>query len=149
MDYPNINFALLKEELIRDEADKRYPYDDKTGKRVRAVRGHLTIGIGRNLEAKPLSDDVVEMMFVEDVMEAVGDLKIIFQRFDNFSKARAHALVNMMFNLGGTKFREFVHMIEAIEMNNWLVASQELRNSLYCRELPSRVMRLANNLLNG
>lgn len=149
MDFPNINFAALKDELIRDEADKRYPYDDKTGKRVTAAKGNITIGIGRNLETKPLSDEVVEIMFTEDVVEAINELKIIFERFDKFTQTRAHALVNMMFNLGGTRFREFIHMIEAIELGDWPSAGREVKNSLYCKELPSRALRNANALING
>lgn len=150
MDFPNINFATLKDELIREEGDKRYPYDDSTGKYIHLdTGGNVTIGIGRNLGARPLSSEVVEMMFAEDAMEAIAELKIIFKRFDNFTQGRAHALINMMFNLGGDKFRGFIHMIEAVEISDWVGAARGVKSSLFYKERPNRAERIMENLVSG
>lgn len=148
-DFLNINFAILKNDLIRDEGIGEFPYNDKTGNLVQLPEGHITIGIGRNLEAKPLSQEIIELMFVEDSLEAIASLKSIFKNFDYFSQERAHALVNMMFNLGKGGFSKFHKMITAIHLGDWSTAAKEAKDSIWYSQVGERARRIVEAFNHG
>lgn len=110
----------LKVLLVKHEGDKRHPYKDTTG--------HTTIGVGRNLDAKPLSDEVVAMMLEEDILEAWHRCQRIFQGFDGLDEARQHALLDMAFNLG-EELCKFTKFIAAVEHRDWDAAAKEALDS--------------------
>ena len=127
-----ISYELLKQELIIDEGELPYPYDDKTGKRINALPtgGKITIGIGRNLFAKPLSQAVIDLMLREDINEALNICLSLFPEFEDFSQKRKHALINMAFNLGFEGLRNFKKMKAAINSGDWHTAAIEATGTL-------------------
>ena len=64
-----MTYLSIAARLVRQHEGVRYePYDDATGKRPIAL-GHITIGVGRNLEARPLTDDEVDYLLANDLAE--------------------------------------------------------------------------------
>lgn len=117
--------------LARDEGVRYKPYDDKTRKDIKAPIGSVTLGIGRNLDAKPLSNALVLAILREDVADAIADAKSVIGEslFESLSANRKLALINLAFNLGRSRLAGFTRMIRAIKSGQWTVAGQELRDS--------------------
>lgn len=137
-------YDTIKTQLIEHEGRKRYPY--------RCPAGHLTIGIGRNLNKNPLTEKEIDFLFRRDLDDAVKDLEKIFGHdFMDFSPARRVALTDMRFNLGASGFHTFVQMIGAIKAGNWDRAAEEALNSKWAREdvQPERVDKVVGQLRRG
>lgn len=137
--------AKLRVELVRDEDDRRRPY--------RCTAGHLTAGIGHNLEAKDLSDAVVDLWFSEDVKDSEDALDAIEPRWRQLDGDRQRVLLNMAFNLGEFRLRGFKAMWKAIGAfldgfgAHWLtVAAEEMIDSKWSRQVGERAHRLADRM---
>ena len=57
--------------LIQDEGSRPQPYDDKTGLTIHLgpAGGNVTIGVGRNLTARPLTQAEIEYLLQNDLAE--------------------------------------------------------------------------------
>lgn len=129
----------MMNDLIRDEGLELKPYRCPTGK--------LTIGVGRNLEDKGISQDEAIYLLRNDITECVEDLRTIFHNFEEFSASRKRALINMRFNLGPSGFRSFKKMIAAIKANDWQTACKEAKNSKWYKQVPTRANRIIKLLM--
>lgn len=143
--YDNENaewWAKARIMLRQDEGVRYFPYRDTTG--------HLTIGVGRNLEAKPLSISIVRSMLDEDITAAITSACNIFGQdtFDSWSGPRQHAIVNMIFNLGETGFRRFHSTIEAIKLGEWDTAAKHALASKWAKQVKSRAHRIVELMVN-
>ena len=105
----------------------------------------LTIGYGRNLDDIGITKDEAEMMLTNDTDRCLSALSAIFG--DNFlyklSHQRKVVLVDMMYNLGKTRFLTFKKMIQAVKDKDFNEASVQLLDSKYARQLPERAGRNA------
>lgn len=96
--------------LIEDHEGRRsHIYTDTVGK--------LTIGVGRNLTDRGLSDDEIDYLLANDIkigksicIDLFGDAV-----FRQASAMRQHALISMAFNMGKPRLDGFVKMIAAIK----------------------------------
>lgn len=133
---------LVRMQLIRDEGVKKHPYTDTVGK--------LTIGVGRNLSDNGLSDEEVMMLLGNDIDEAARvAVRIYGVEFDSFTANRQAAIINMIFNLGESNYREFKKMIAAIKRGDWNGAANEASHSLWYSQVGLRAIRLVEMLRNG
>lgn len=130
-------------QLSEHEGVKGYPY--------RCSQGFMTIGIGRNLEARPLSQDEIRYLFNNDLNAVMQDMESIFGNdFAFFSQNRRLALTDMRFNLGYGGFRTFKKMIAAIKAGDWEQAANEAIDSAWATQVqPSRVNTVEAQLRNG
>ena len=131
----------LRKHLIDEEGWKDRIYPDS--------KGIFTIGVGRNLEGKGLSDDEIEYLFSNDMRDAETDVRRVLPQFDDFSANRQIALISVMF-AGIRTFMEFKRMIAAINRMDWNTAADELLDSKYAKvDVPNRAKRLAKMLREG
>ena len=120
--------------------------------------GALTVGYGRNLDAKGISQDEALYLLSNDIDECMTDL----QEFDwwyQLDPARQSAMIDMRYNLGATGFRKFRKMLNCMSMKDYHGAAREMLDSKAARgELPDgstarglvvRYTVLANILRNG
>jgi len=121
--------------LIQHEALRLKPY--------RCPAGKLTIGIGRNLEDKGISREEALLMCENDILEAIHDLKSIFN-WEYIDEIRQLVLVDMRFNLGPGGFRTFVKMIVAVRVGDHEEAAAQMKDSAYFKQVGSRGLRLYN-----
>ncbi len=122
--------------LSLDEGDRDRPYDDKTQLRVRAPVGNITIGRGRNLDAKPLSRAAIEFLFDEDLNDAL-QIAVDFVGigcWERLTENRQLALLNLAFNIGN-RLRTFQKMLAAIKAEDYPIAGLELRRSLWALQV--------------
>ena len=146
-----MNYKILKEEIMADEGVKYEIYLDHLG--------YPTVGIGHLIKpndqeyGKPIGTKVtserVGELFIADAESAIKDCKKLFNNFDTIPEDIQHVLVNMMFNLGYTRFSKFKNFKAALDVRDWKKAAIEGQDSLWYRQVPNRARRLMERLKNG
>lgn len=137
------------EALMRHEGKRLWPYDDATGKEVKAPKGHLTIGYGRNLTANGISEEEAKRMLRADVIHAWTDAMRLVPSFVELDDERKAVLINMAFNLGRTRLSRFRKMLVAIERKDFGLAAHEMLDSRWAKQVPSRAAELAHKMRGG
>lgn len=133
-------YDKLSDQLIDHEGYRRYPYYDTEGK--------LTIGVGHNLE-EPMSEAAIGLLLLGDIKRAEADLDAVLPIWRQFEEARRLALVDMMFNLGRSRFLTFEQMIACIKAGDWSGAAREALDSKWRRQVKRRAVRVARMLRDG
>jgi len=136
-----MNQARLRSTLKRHEGEVRSPYKDSLG--------IWTAGIGRNL-SKGFSVDEVDLMFANDIQEAIHSLWILYPDImENLTSVRQEILVNMTFNLGESRLAGFKRMWAALSQGDFYAASEEMLDSLWARQVGSRAVELSEAMRKG
>jgi len=128
----------IYEQLERDEAKRNRPYRDSVGK--------LTIGVGHNLDDKPISDRAVRVILEDDVADARRDLQTALPWVECLSEPRQAALLNMCFNMGVGGLLTFKCALAAIKEGNWDKAAAEILHSKYAEQVGPRAHRVIQQL---
>ena len=132
---------IAREQLRVDEDEKLKPY--------RCTEGALTIGVGRNLDAKGIRPDESALMLENDINDAEADARALVPSFDSLSEPQKAALVNMAFNLGRDRLRGFRKFLAAIAARNFEQAATEMMDSLWAAQVGARAKRLAKQIRIG
>ena len=93
-----------------------------------------------------LTDKECDILLVErlqPILEALNQVKM----FKSSPKYTRIVMVDMAYNLGLRGLSKFKKMLKAIDQKNFGIASKELLNSRYARQLPARSKRNAELLL--
>lgn len=146
-----IDRQRLREQLKRHEGVRRFVYDDASGKAIAEgsfVRGKPTIGVGRNLSDRGLSEDEIEYLLDNDINDCIAEAQK-FRWFDSLDPVRQAVIVEMVFNLGLPKFKQFKKFIQAVAEQRWPHAKNELEDSLWYRQVKGRGETLAKQILTG
>lgn len=100
--------------------------------------GRLSIGFGRNLNDKGISFMEARFLLRNDIDDAKKDCKRIFTNWQNYSKYRQWAFIDMRFNLGPSGFRSFRKMIAAANDEAWFRVVKEAINSRWYHQVGRR-----------
>lgn len=133
--------AKLKEMLLRHEGLNTKPY--------LCTEGHLTIGVGRNLEAKGISYSEAMYMLDNDISSVTSQLRSIFHWYDPLDEVRKLVVADMAFNLGVGGLSSFTKMIAAMEREDYGTASDEMLDSRWAGQVGQRAKRLASMMASG
>ena len=131
----------LIQQLKRHEGFRGMPYLD--------TEGELTIGYGRNLEARPLTEDEATYLLVSDLPRYEARLLAIRPLVASLDPVRRAALLNMAYNLGTRGLRKFRRMWTAIEQSDWERAADEAMDSRWARQVKGRAHDIAYMLRTG
>lgn len=126
----------LAEQPTKHEGLRLKPYHCPAGK--------LTIGIGRNLEDKGITEKEALVLLENDIRECIEDLKTVFQAFDGLPESVRRVMVDMRFNLGPNRFRKFRKMIKAVENRDFIKAAAEMKDSRWYSQVGQRARTLVN-----
>ena len=149
MDYGKLMARLKYIEGVRFKA-----YDDATGRTAvpgELIVGNVTIGIGRNLVGKGISQDEILYLLKND-MEFCGNFAratIGIVVFDAMPDARQRAFTEMVFNLGTYKTTQFKTAIGFARSAEFGRCADALMESAWARELPARVRWIAETVRTG
>ena len=88
----------LLSSVIVHEGFSRYIYLDSVGVR--------TVGFGRNLDDRGISREEAEMLLLNDLETSTKEAKK-FEFYENLTSNRQDVIVEMIFNLGLTRFKKF------------------------------------------
>jgi len=121
------------------------------GQLYRDTEGNLTIGYGRLMEKSRgggISRDEAEYMLANDLRTAER-LCEAMPAYEDLSPARQAVLVNMCFNLGAAKLREFTKLFSALVHQDFEEAAFEMLNSKWAGQVKGRAERLAQQMKTG
>jgi lysozyme len=131
---------LLKE-LTRDEGIRLKPY--------RCTAGKLTIGIGRNLDDKGITQAEAEFLARNDIAAVIAELDRRIPWWKGLDDVRQRVLVNMGFNLGVDGLMAFKNTLAAVQAGRYLDAAQGMMASKWAKQVGHRAERLALMMRDG
>lgn len=137
----NKQIGRIKKTLISDEGLRLKPYKCSSGK--------TTIGIGRNLEDKGISDREAEFLLDNDIEDIRVDLIREMPWIFDLDEVRQNVFVNMAFNLGITGLLGFKNFLKAAKNRNFEEAAEEMLNSKWASQVGKRAERLAMEMRGG
>ena len=138
--------ARLADQLRLHEGERNRPYRD--------TEGHLSIGVGRNLDAKGLSRDEIDYLFANDIAAARRELDRYLPWWRGLDPVRQRVLIDMMFNMGpGAPSRggllSFVNTLSEIRRGNYAIAADMMLASKWATQVGRRAVRLATMMRTG
>jgi lysozyme len=131
----------LRQQLIQHEGLRLFPYVDTVGK--------LTIGCGRNLTDRGISHVEAIELLDHDIEMAIADLLAFFPWVARLDAVRKAVLVDMCFNLGITRLREFANTMGAVERGDYAAAADGMRKSKWAKQVGNRAVRLRKMMVTG
>jgi lysozyme len=155
------NKSILIQKLIEHEGLVLQVYQD--------TLGIDTIGIGRNLEDRGLSDNELEEMGItldhvyefgiteaDAVLLAENDVEIVEDELlrahpcvDRLDAVRQLVLIDMAFNMGVPRLCKFKKMWAAIHNEDFSTASKEMLDSRWANQVKLRATKLAHSMYSG
>lgn len=164
-----LNTDRLHSQLIMEEGLRLFAYDDATGKPVPpggVCRGNLTIGVGRNLDARPftgmeleiighdgrtlpITHDQAVMLMDHDIASACGDLDSHIPWWEYIDEIRGRVLVDLCFNMGITRLLKFANFLIDLRSTSYNAAADDLKSSLWYNQVGSRGIRLVAMIRTG
>ena len=135
-----MNTHRLKSQLIQHEGIRLKPY--------RCSSGKLTIGIGRNLNDKGISESEAHFLLESDILESLMDVANLLPEFFNCPEDIQHVLIDMRFNLGSQGFRSFKKMLAAVKARDWAIMAEEMKNSVWYGQVGNRGINLVEMVEN-
>lgn len=108
-----------------------------------------TIGYGRNVDDKGLSEQEALDMLLNDINDSMASCRRLFSNFDLLDDIRQEVLIDMVFNLGETGLSRFNNMRKSVEILDFKAAAEHMLDSLWARQVKGRATRLANMMITG
>lgn len=131
----------LVAQLKRHEGKKLKPY--------RCTAGKLTIGYGRNLDDVGISDREATFLLRNDVSTAYAELIHHHPWADQLSAPRRDVFINMVFNLGITRFNKFKNAIAAAKAGDFVLCAKEMLDSRWANQVGKRANELAEQMVSN
>ena len=100
--------------------------------------GIETIGVGRNLRDKGISEEEAVMLLNRDIVDAIEDVMHVCSVYTQLSRPRQLVLVGLAFNIGRDRLSKFVRFLGAIHRGDWDDAANELKDSQWYRQVGTR-----------
>ena len=130
----------IREQLILHESLRLYPYLDTVGK--------ITVGVGRNLSDRGISRELALQWLDEDIRECEIDMAK-FAWYPLLDPIRQRVLLDMRFNLGPKRFRQFKGTLQAVEEGDYTTAADRMLDSKWAKQTKTRATRLAQMMRSG
>ena len=131
----DMDIEKLKDQLMLHEGLELKPYQctaDKT-----------TIGVGRNIQEIGITEDEARYLLDNDILRVCSELDERIHWWRDLSEVRQRVLIDMVFNLGITRFMKFSRTIEAIEAGQYDIAAEEMLDSQWSRQVGKRSQTLS------
>ena len=144
-----MNREILKEQIKRHEGEVLEIYKDSLG--------YLTFGVGHLVkeddpefgqpEGTPVSQERVDEVYDIDFDKHVEECIHVFESkggedFYSLPEDIQHVLINMTFNLGGTRFGKFNNMWKGVIENDWEKVAVEMEDSRWFKQVGRRSIEL-------
>ena len=127
--------------LLRDEGLRLKPY--------RCTANKITIGVGRNLQDKGISETEAMILLDNDIADVQAQCETEIDFWNDLSDVRKLVLMNMCFNLGITGLLKFRLTLQAIQQGDYALAAQRMLQSKWAEQVGARARRLAKIMEMG
>ena len=147
-----MNIELCKAEIKRHEGEVLKIYEDSLG--------YKTLGIGHLCQPEDpeyawevgtkVSQEVVDMYYEQDFKKHYQETVHVYgsyEDFQNLPEPIQRVLVNMCFNLGGTRFSKFKNMLKACKEHNWEEMARQMQDSRWYYQVGRRSQELQKMVL--
>jgi lysozyme len=131
----------LMQELVRDEAVRLKPY--------RCTAGKLTIGVGRNIDDRGITNAEAMYLLNNDVAICESELTAVLPNWRDLSDTRQRVMLNMVFNLGRDRLSKFTKFIGCMKMGDFTGAAEQMMDSAWATQVGQRAVRLRDMMLRG
>ena len=111
--------------------------------------GIPTIGVGRNLRDRGLSDDEIDYLLINDIDIVVDELDKVMPWWKDLDEVRQRVLCDLVFNLGMPRFSGFKKSISYMKQQMWDQAADELLDSKWARQVGRRAQTLSEMMRTG
>lgn len=156
------DYSKLLDKLIEHEGMVLTVYQDSLG--------IDTIGIGRNLEDRGISQEEldhmdiphIDLIYRDGITEAdarylaKNDVQIVEKELlqahpcvAELDAVRQLVLIDMAFNMGVPRLRKFKNMWAAVHEKDFSTAAKEMLDSRWANQVKSRSVKLANMMHTG
>ena len=150
-----MNKEVLKEQIKRHEGEVLEIYEDSLG--------YLTFGVGHLVKdddpefgqpvGTPVTQERVDEVYEHDFEKHVEETIHVFESkggedFYSLPEDIQHVLVNMTFNLGGTRFGKFNNMWKGVIANDWEKVAVEMEDSRWFKQVGRRSIELQEMVRN-
>ena len=119
---------------------RNFPYEDSVGK--------LTIGVGRNLDDRGLSDEEVRYLKKNDMCHVKREC-LNLPYWESLNGPRKLVVADMVFNMGFRRFKGFVRTNAALERGDWVEAASEMVDSRWYEQTGRRARKLVDMMISG
>jgi len=134
--------AKAKRLIKKHEGLRLLPYICPSGK--------LTIGYGRNLEDVGITTMEAELLLQHDIVRIEKEAKEVFKKvWNELDDIRKAVIVDMLYNLGFSRFIKFKKFIAAVKKKDFDTAAKEMLDSLWAKQVKSRATELAELMKKG
>jgi lysozyme len=141
IDIDRLTSALIRHEGKVFSGNRHRMYTDSVGK--------ITIGFGRNLSDRGLSETEAQFLLLNDIQEVIDQLRHDYQWFDELNDVRQEVIINMAFNMGISGFGKFKKTIRLIDLGTFDAAAREMLASKWARQVGSRADELSGQMATG
>lgn len=124
----------IEQQLIRHEGLRLKPY--------RCPAGKLTIGVGRNIEDRGISEEEAMFLLRNDIETCKRELNERYPFILSLDPERYNVLVNMCFNMGIERLSQFRRMLAHISLGNYIEAAKEGLDSQWAKQVGPRAIEL-------
>ena len=131
----------LIQQLVEHEGLELFPYED--------TLGIVTIGVGRNLEERGISEDEAFYLLGNDIEVIWDELVKQHPIVEDLDDQRQMVLLDMAFNMGVPRLGKFKKMWAAIEEGDMNEASKQALDSRWADQVGRRAETLAERLISG
>lgn len=117
------------------------PYTDTVGK--------LTLGIGRNLDDRGITQEEAEYLLSNDISDVWLQLVSQLPFFSRLDTVRQAVLIDMGFNLGTSGLMSFRNTLAAVADGRYADAASGMLASKWAEQVGRRAQRLAEMMRTG
>lgn len=148
-----MNIDLCKWEIKRHEGEVLEIYNDSLGYKTLGV-GHLCQPNDAEYDweiGTPVSQKVVDRYYMIDFDRHYAEAIHVFgsqEDFNNLPEDIKRVLVNMCFNLGGTRLSKFRNMLKACQEHDWSEMARQMEDSKWFKQVGRRSVELQQLVLN-
>ncbi len=144
---PAADVARALRLLKRHEGERR----DARGRHrpYRCPAGALTIGWGRNLDAKGISEAEAEVLLWNDVQEACAELDRLAPWWRGLDVPRRVVVLDLMFVLGASKLARFAPTLALVQAGDYAGAAARLTRTKWYRDVGARGRRMVEMMRTG
>jgi len=135
------DMTALEDQLIDHEGLELKPYQCTADK--------LTIGVGRNIEDRGITEDEARYLLKNDIKIVEDELLEKKPVVAGLDAVRQRVLVDMGFNLGIPTLLKFQNMWAAIEEEDWEEAANQAMDSRWAKQVGRRAERLCQAMSTG
>ena len=133
-----MNKHAVARQLLIDEGLRLKPY--------RCTAGKLTIGVGRNLDDRGITEPEAMELLNNDIRRVWGELMTTIPWAIRAPEAVQDVLVNMGFNLGLGGLLGFKRTLAHLEAGAYQQAADAMLDSRWAEQVGERAQRLARQI---